>query len=127
MATKLEEIMGKLATMVCAPCESKVKEAHGHVMSRVEDVKKLASTVYGDLKKVQEIHADVTSKLRDVSDKPSDSCKDNVASHVEKLSTRASATYNEKIVPVAKKIGDKAAATFHEDVLLKVPDQAIGA
>lgn len=143
--TKLNEIMGKLATMVCAHPKvqehkdtastkyndsmAKWKEVHGNVTSKVMEVHGNVTSKYVDhvepkVKQAQEIGGNVMSKLKEVNDKTAASYNDNVAPHVSNLSNAASVKFNETVVPAAKKVGDKAATTFNETVLPKVKEHA---
>merc|ERR1719160_1397040 len=140
--TKFKEIIGKLAKMVCAPCEPQVKEAHGHVMSKVEDVKKRTSMAYDDSKvKVTEIHGNVSSKIKEVSDKASATYVEhvdpkvkkvqeihaNVTSKLKDVSDKTSASYKDNVAPHVEKLSTTASATYNEKIVpaaKKVGDKA---
>lgn len=147
MTTKLKEMMGKLAQAVCAPCEPKVKEAHGHVISKIQDVKKQATVKYDEsMVKVMEVHGKASTKYADhvkptvqkvhghfmvtmttinsATNKVSAVYTDNVAPHVDKASNKASLVLKENVVPAAKIVGAKAAMHFNETVVPKVQEHA---
>merc|ERR1712193_521622 len=108
---------------------AKLKEAHGHVMSKVEDIKKVVSTVYDDSKvKVTEMHGNVSSKVKEFSGKASAKYVEhvepkvteihgNVSSKLKEASGKASVKYVEHVEPKVKK-----AQEIHGNVIVRLKD-----
>merc|ERR1712193_187138 len=111
---------------------AKLKEAHGHVMSKVEDIKKVVSTVYDDSKvKVTEIHGNVSSKLKEASGKASVKYVEHVEPKVKKaqeihgnvivrlkdVSDKTSASYKDNVAPHVEKLSTTAPTTYNEKIV----------